>query len=143
MRKVPSRVRLAAGWFTAGNEDAGNRILDEAREVLYLSPAMDLRTKTQLAVAYAETLGFAPGRIAHGRLEEIFQRLGPVEGMSSTNSYFTLRPLQLVDAIVRSVVTEEVTLNPSVRGWLDDDEFLIRGRIHRDLANLLREQDIR
>ena len=28
------------------------------------------------------------------------------------------------------------------RGWLDDDEFLIRRRIHRDLAAVLREQGI-
>jgi hypothetical protein len=27
-----------------------------------------------------------------------------------------------------------------VRGWLDDDEFLIRSRIHRDMAAILREQ---
>ena len=29
-----------------------------------------------------------------------------------------------------------------VRGWMDDDEFLIRGRIHRDLSAVLREQGI-
>ncbi len=142
VRRDPARVGLAGGWYAAGNEDAGNRILDEARERLFLGSAADVRIRTPLAVAYAEALGFAPARIAHGRLEEIFQRLGPVEWMGSTNSYFTLRPLQLIDAVVRSVVTDEFALGPSVRGWLDDDEFLIRGRIHRDLAAVLREQDI-
>jgi hypothetical protein len=48
----------------------------------------------------------------------------------------------LIDAVVRSVVTDEFTLGPAVRGWLDDDEFLIRGRIHRDLAAVLREQNL-
>ncbi|MCE9564817.1 MAG: hypothetical protein K8U57_22515 [Planctomycetes bacterium] len=143
VRRDPARVGLAGGWYAAGNEDAGNRILDEARERLFLGSGADSRIRTPLAVAYAEALGFAPARIAHGRLEEIFQRLGPVEVMGSTNSYFTLRPLQLIDAVIRSVVTDEFALGPSVRGWLDDDEFLIRGRIHRDLAAVLREQDIR
>jgi hypothetical protein len=142
VRRDPARVGLAGGWYTAGNEDAGNRILDEARERLFLGSTADASIRTPLAVAYAEALGFAPARIAHGRLEEIFQRLGPVDVMGSTNSYFTLRPLQLIDAVVRSVVTDEFALGPSVRGWLDDDEFLIRGRIHRDLAAVLREQDI-
>ena len=94
-----------------------------------------LRERTDLAIAYAEALGFTPARIAHGRLEEIFQRPHfEVEVKGSTNRYFTLKPLQLIDTVVRSVVTDEFTLGPAVRGWLDDDEFLIRGRIHRDLA---------
>jgi len=143
VRRDPARVGLAGGWYAAGNEDVGNRILDEARERLFLGSNADGRIRTPLAVAYAEALGFAPARIAHGRLEEIFQRLGRIEWMGSTNSYFTLRPLQLIDTVVRSVVTDEFALGPSVRGWLDDDEFLIRGRIHRDLAAVLREQDIR
>lgn len=143
VRRDPARVGLAGGWYTAGHEDAGNRILDEARERLFLGSSADASIRTPLAVAYAEALGFAPARIAHGRLEEIFQRLGPIDVMGSTNSYFTLRPLQLIDAVVRSVVTDEFALGPSVRGWLDDDEFLIRGRVHRDLAAVLREQDIR
>ena len=29
-------------------------------------------------------------------------------------------------------------LVPAVRGWLDDDEFLIRRRILRDMATVLR-----
>ncbi|HXD89044.1 MAG TPA: hypothetical protein VN641_21310 [Urbifossiella sp.] len=39
--------------------------------------------------------------------------------------------------MVRSVVTEDFALGPAVRGWLDDDEFLIRRRIHRDMATVL------
>ena len=40
--------------------------------------------------------------------------------------------------VERLGVTEQVELMP----WLDDDEFLIRGRVHRDLAAVLREQDL-
>jgi hypothetical protein len=135
------RLGMGIGWFIAGNEDAGTRILNEAREALFLAQEDNARKRTDLAIAYAEALGFTPARIAHGRLEELFQR--PrflVEVKSSTNRYFTLKPLQLIDTVVRSVVTDEFTLSPAVRGWLDDDEFLIRSRIHRDLAGLLREQ---
>jgi len=147
-----ARLGLAIGWFVAGDEDAGNRILNEARDALFLgtiSTTALARTdstatlaRTELAVAYAEALGFAPWRIAHGRLEEIFQRLDRIYVEGTTNRYFTLKPLQLIDAVVRSVVTDEFTLGPTVRSWLDDDEFLIRGRIHRDLAIVLRDQGI-
>lgn len=135
------RVGLAIGSFITNNDDFGNRLLNEAREALFLAEGTDLRQRTQLAIAYAEALGFAPPRIAHGRLEELFQR--PrflVEAKGSTNRFFTLKPLQLIDTIVRSVVTDDFTLGPAVRDWLDDDEFLIRGRIHRDMTQLLHEQ---
>ena len=46
------------------------------------------------------------------------------------------------DEELGQVVTDDFTLGPAVRGWLDDDEFLIRSRIHRDLAVVLREQGI-
>jgi hypothetical protein len=140
-RFPPPRLGLAVGWFAVGDEDAGNRILNEARERLFLAGSDD-RERTELAIAYAEALGFAPPGIALGRLEEIFQRLERVSVTGSTNRYFTLKPLELIDAVVRSVVTEDFALGPSVRGWLDDDEFLIRRRIHRDLAAVLREQGI-
>lgn len=141
-RPIIERLGLATGWFIAGNEDAGNRVLNDAREALYLAGEINLRGRTELAIACTETLGFAPPRIAHGRLEEIFQRLGPVEVNSSTNRYFTLKPLQLIDSVVRSVVTDEFILGSAVRSWLDDDEFLIRGRVHRDLGMMLSQQGI-
>jgi hypothetical protein len=138
----PARLGLAVGWFAAGDEDAGNRILNEARDRLFLVGAGDTRERTELAIGYAEALGFAPSRIALGRLEEVFQRLDRVTLTGSTNRYFTLKPLQLVDAVVRAVVTEDFALGPAVRGWLDDDEFLIRRRIHRDMAAVLRDDGI-
>jgi hypothetical protein len=136
---APERVGLAAGWFLAGDEEAGNRILDAARDALYLGAGDDLPHRTALALAYAEALGFAPASISLGRLEEIFQRLDRVTVHCSSNCYFTLQPLRLIDTVVRSVVTDDFTLGPAVRAWLDEDEFLIRRRIHRDMAALLRE----
>jgi hypothetical protein len=133
------RVGLAVGWLVAGNEEVGNRILDAARESLFISPAASVQQRTALALAYAEALGFAPTSIALGRLEEIFQRLDRVTVHCSSNCYFTLQPLRLIDTVVRSVVTDDFTLGPRVRAWLDEDEFFIRRRIHRDMASLLRE----
>jgi hypothetical protein len=133
----PSQFGLAVGWFAVGDEDAGNRILDDARNRLFVARTGHDRDRTELAIAYAEALGFAPPRIALGRLEEIFQLLERISTTGSTNRYFTLKPLQLIDAVVLSVITEEFALGPVVRGWLDDDEFLIRRRIHRDMAAVL------
>jgi hypothetical protein len=138
----PGRLGLAVGWFAVGHEDAGNRILNEARNRLFLSGSDDPNDPTELAIAYAEALGHAPPGIALGRLTEIFERLDRIKVSGSTNLYFTLKPLQLIDAVVRSVVSEDFALGPAVRGWLDDDEFLIRRRIHRDMAAVLHAEGL-
>ncbi len=130
----PSRLGLAVGWFAAGDDDAATRLLDDARHRLIVAREGDERARTELALGYADALGFAPPRVAHGRLEELFQRLDRVTTTGSTNRYFTLKPLELVDAVVRAVVTDDFAPGPAVRGWLADDEFLIRRRIHRDMT---------
>jgi hypothetical protein len=133
---------LAIGWFVANDEEAGNRILNAAREYLYLAATADLQNRTAIALAYAEALGFAPVGIALGRLEELFQRLDRIAVNGSTNCYFTLQPLRLIDTVVRSVVTDEFTLSAAVRSWLDEDEYLIRCRIHSDMTAMIRENEL-
>ncbi|MBN9517940.1 hypothetical protein J0H58_05370, partial [bacterium] len=135
----PSRLGLAVGWFAGGDEDAATRLLDDARRrLLFAERQGDGRDRTELAIGYADALGFAPPRIALGRLEELFQLLDRVTTTGTTNRYYTLKPLELIDAVVRAVVTDEFSLSPAVRGWLADDEFLIRRRVHRDVAAALR-----
>ena len=138
---IAERVGLAAGWYVAGDDETGNRILNAARERLFLAAPDNLQQQTTLALGYAEALGFAPAVIALGRLKEIFQRLDRVTVYCSSNCYFTLQPLRLIDTVVRSVVTDDFTLSPAVRAWLDGDEFLIRRRIHHEMASLLRESE--
>jgi hypothetical protein len=133
---VAGRVGFAVGWLAVGNEDAATRLLDEAREHLF-AVGGDQRARTRLAVAYAAALGFAsPGR-ALGRLEEIIHRFDAIRALGSTNRFFTLPVLELVDAIVRSVVSDDFALGPEVRGWLDDHEFGTRKRISRDMDAVL------
>jgi hypothetical protein len=140
---TPERVGLAVGWFAAGDEEAGFRLLNAARDALFPAARMPVAARTALALAYAEALGFAPGVIALGRLEELFQLVGRVTVQCSSNCYYTLHPLRLIDAVVRAVVTDEFSLGPTVRAWLDEDEFLIRRRVHRDMAAALRDPDPR
>ncbi|HET6573680.1 MAG TPA: hypothetical protein VFG68_08780 [Fimbriiglobus sp.] len=133
----PRELGLAVGWFAIGDEDAGMRVLDAARERLFVPGIPDERERTAIAIAYAVAAGHAPPRIALARLEELFLRLGGVTAHGATNRYFTLKPLELIDTVVRAVVSDDFALGPGVRGWLDDDEYLIRRRITRDLESAM------
>ncbi len=133
----PRELGLAVGRFAAGDDDGGNRVLDAARERLFVKGIGDDRERTDTAVAYAVALGHAPPRIALGRLEELFLRLDMVAATGATNRYYTLPPLKLIDTVVRAVVSDDFAVGPGVRGWLDDDEFAIWSKVARDLAAAL------
>jgi hypothetical protein len=128
-------LTLAGGWFYVGREARAVEVLDEARRLLFsreLSAEPRRRQQTDLACAYAAALGHAPARLALPRVEEIFARLHGVTDNLVTNTHFSLAKLRLVEAAVRAVVTDDFALGPAVRRWLDDDEYRVRRRIHRD-----------
>ncbi|MCZ2343336.1 MAG: hypothetical protein LC104_16310, partial [Bacteroidales bacterium] len=133
----PESLSAAMGWFVLGNDTVGTHLLDAARERLFVLGVPKLRERTALALQYAAALGYAPQPIALGRLEELILRLDPLEPRGATNRYFTLQPLILVDTLVNAVIGDDLELGPAVRRWLDDEEFLIRRRITRDLTEQL------
>jgi hypothetical protein len=134
-------LHAAAGWYFAGNDEDAHKILEEARRDLFAPETAD-RDRTKLALAYATTLGQAPARIALGRLEEVFQHLKGIEIEGSTNQYYTLQPLVLIEAAVRAVVSDEFAVGPQVRAWLDADELAVRRRIRDELKAVLATQGL-
>ncbi len=140
-------LHVAAGWYFCGRSTQGHRIIEEARtRDLFEAPTgfYDRRTlvdRAALAVAYASTIGQIPAKIALGYFEELFLRLRNI-AVSGWNSHFTLQPLELVDTVIRAVVSDDFSLGPAIRGWLDDDEFNVRQRIHREMGVWMEQQGI-
>jgi hypothetical protein len=81
-------------------------------------------------------------RVALGRLEEVFQRLKGIDVGGSTNAYYSLQPLLLVETAVRAVVSEDFALGPEVRAWLDADELAVRRRIRDELKEVMAGQGL-
>jgi hypothetical protein len=76
--------------------------------------------------------------LALERIEELFWKLGHVSDSLTTKSHFSLAQLGVVEAVVSAVVDANFTLSTTVRRWLDEDEYLVRRRIHRDLRAVTR-----
>jgi hypothetical protein len=125
-------LQTAGGWFYMGQEDRARHILDEVREVLFKGDLIESH-QTTLACAYVRTLGQAPTELAIGRLEQLFRRMDRIRDMYTTNTHYSLARLCLVEAVVLALVSDDFTLDPASRRWLEDDEFLVRRRIHRDV----------
>jgi len=129
-------LHVAAGWFYAGDDAKATGVLDEVR-VLLFEGRLPAKDQPALARAYAASLGQAPLALAMERVEELLGRLDRVHDRFSTNSHFSLTQLDVVEAVVAGVVNDDFALGATVRRWLDEDEYLVRRRIQRDLRTLL------
>ena len=94
--------------------------------------------KKKLACAYASVLGQAPVELALPRLEELFRRLGQLANTLTTNTHFSLYHIALIEAVVLAIVSDDFTIGPAARRWLDEDEFRVRARVRSDLENVER-----
>jgi hypothetical protein len=129
-------LQVAQGWYFFGRDSQAEPILQTARSVL-MSNDLQARDQTQLAKAYALAVGQAPVEVAQKRLEEIFRQLKGIKDTYTTSTHFSVSQLDVVESVVLAVVSDDFTMGTQARRWLDDDEFLVRRRIHRDLRTLM------
>jgi hypothetical protein len=131
-------LHVAAGWLDEGRDAEPFAVFTEVEHALY-SGALRPRDQVPLVVAYVNALGRAPTDLAMTRIEDLFARLVGIHDRLNTNSHFSLAQLEVVEAVVQAVAHDDFRLSANVRRWLDDDEYLIRRRIHRDLRVLFKE----
>ena len=72
-------------------------------------------------------------RVALARLMEFFRKVKGVTDTFTTSTHFSLSRIEVIEAVIMTLVHEDVTVEPQIRRWLDDDEYLVRRRIHRDV----------
>jgi cellulose synthase operon protein C len=125
-------LELAGEWYYFSKNSQADFVVNVAREVLFLHK-LSPQDRVKLACAYATALGQGPQGPAQQRLEELFRRLSGIRGTYTTNDYYSWCQLQLTEAVVLAVVSEDFCQGAGARRWLDEDEFLVRRRVHRDL----------
>jgi hypothetical protein len=141
-------LQVAAGWYYFGRDGEAETVLKAARAALFAPlpkpkdnrPAIgsqEVRSRTALARAYASALSQAPVELAQARFEELFDKLEGILDTFTTSDYYSQSQLQIVESVVLAVVSDDFTVGNRVRRWLDDDEYLVRRRIHRDVRELV------
>jgi hypothetical protein len=124
-------LHLAAAWLYFGQNKSAQRALNEVRDAL-LAPGWEKARGSRLARAYIEALADAPGEEALARITEVLERLPAPIDTYTTSSHYSRLQLDVIDAVVRTLVGEGAAVDPAIRRWLDEDELLVRRRIHRD-----------
>lgn len=142
-------LHVAGERFYFGRDRQAEPVLQAVRAHLFREESgASIKDRTSLACVYAKTVGQAAVEVAQKRLEELFRNLAGIRDTYTTNSYsiqsggdskpgYGLSQLDVVEAVVLAVASEDFTLGSHARRWLDDDEFIVRRRIHRDLRAML------
>ena len=124
-----------AGWFYFGKDRQAEPILQAVRGLLFAGelPAQE-QTHAGLRLRRRGGPG-AGGGGAEAVGGDLPHKLKGIRDTYTTYSHFSLSQLDVVEAVVLAVVSDDFTMGTQARRWLDDDEFLVRRRIHRDLRN--------
>jgi hypothetical protein len=133
-------VHLAAGWYYFGRDADADAIVNLARNVLLRGPLRQgwhPRGRTNLGCAYVNTLGHAPTEFAQRRIVELFEKLESVASSYVTTPGYCPLQVGLAESVILAVVSDEFTQGTQMRRLLDDDEYLIRKRIHEDLRAMM------
>jgi hypothetical protein len=135
---------VAGEWYFFGRDVQAEPVLQAARTML-LREELDQREeyksirprlRNKLAVAYARAVGQAPVPVAQKRLEELFRSVKWILDSFTSSKYFSVAQLDVVEAVVLAVVSDDFTTGAQGRRWLDEDEFLVRRRIHADVKTM-------
>jgi hypothetical protein len=95
-----------------------------------------------LARAYIAAIGQGPIDECLDRIDELFNNMVRLPNTQSTSSYYSRLHFLIVEDVVRSLISDNIIFGDQARRWLDDDEFLVRRRIHRNMKSLLAQGGI-
>jgi cellulose synthase operon protein C len=137
-----SLVGLAEGWLSLNEAAKAEPYLDQAREILIQGQPVATKTLpvlqvVQLTQAYLTALGQAPVETSLPRIEELFARLERLPNSLTTSTHYSKLHLNVIEALVRSLISE------NFQGWAlaarfrEDDEYILRHRLHADTRKFI------
>ncbi|MFV8754905.1 hypothetical protein ACNOYE_30525 [Nannocystaceae bacterium ST9] len=130
---VTARLHLAAGHAVLGQPERVQPAFVAAHALLpELNPGDHQVLLREIAVALSRS---TPGQAIAGA-RALMQRLPDTTDSMSTNTHFCLAVIQLMEAVVLSLASEDLALSEWARRWIEEDEHLLHRRIHRDLARV-------
>jgi hypothetical protein len=135
---LQTHLTIAAGWLTLGFHDRAAPTLDYVRHELLdpqASQTYSSHPYTQIVRSYVFAIGH--GGCASGivRIIDLFTKMPPqrIDNAWTGSMHYSLYHLNVIEDVILALVSDEFALGPAGRRWLDDDEYLVRQRIHADM----------
>jgi hypothetical protein len=140
---LPSLLNVASSWLDLGEFQKAQPIFAEVKRILFVHQFDSSKDRllpkdyAKIASAYAQALAALPVDQGLQARLEFFNKLDSLPNSQTTASYFSQLHLQVVEAFVCSFASEEMLVGATARRWLEEDEFFVRRRIHRDMQQAL------
>ncbi|MBA2545022.1 MAG: hypothetical protein H0V17_35595 [Deltaproteobacteria bacterium] len=129
---IHARLALAAGLAYLGETARALPILEQARKAL--NEPMTLTQRLDLTRALAQAYAQAPIGDALAAIADLSGQLRDITDSFGTNSHYCLSVLHFVESLVLGIASDDLALGEAGRRFVEDDEHLIRRRLHRDLG---------
>jgi hypothetical protein len=129
---IHARLALAAGLAYLGETTRALPILEQARKAL--NEPMTLTQRLDLTRALAQAYAQAPIGDALAAIADLSGQLRDITDSFGTNSHYCLSVLHFVESLVLGIASDDLALGEAGRRFVEDDEHLIRRRLHRDLG---------
>ncbi len=130
--RLRTRLALAAGIAFLGDFARAAPTFEQAQKTLdSIHMAERLELIRALATAYSQT----PLPIALRGIADLAGQLRYMTDSFGTNSHYCLSVLHFVESLVLGITSDDLVLGETGRRFVEDDEHLIRRRLHRDLGN--------
>ena len=84
--------------------------------------------------SYAQAYAQAPIGDALAAIADLSGQLRDITDSFGTNSHYCLSVLHFVESLVLGIASDDLALGEAGRRFVEDDEHLIRRRLHRDLG---------
>ena len=132
---LETRLSLAGVYATLGDIPRAEEIIK--RELAQLE-SQNIKLSQLLSVIRALSLSLAQtsAEYAIGTVKIVFPRLKEVTDQFSTNSHYCISVLHFMESMILALTGRGIVLSPAARRWLDEDERLLRLKIHEDLADM-------
>lgn len=128
-----ARLHVTSAYAALGETERVREAFARAHALLSeLDPATTGYQVLLRELAIALSRSNASQAIAGARA--LLERLPETTDHASTNSHYCLAVVQLMEAVVLSLASEDLVLSEWARRWVEEDEHLLHRRIHRDLS---------
>jgi len=133
LQVLRGRLAIAGGLSYLGEFARAKPIFEQSHAALAgttLNAVERLDLVRAIALAYAQ----APLQQALAGIAELSGLFKDISDVQSTNSHYCLSVLDFVESLVLGITSDDLALGEAGRRFVEDDEHLIRRRLHRDLG---------
>jgi len=127
---------VAGGYLRYQKLESALPILEMARNELYSKNTKLLAIYfTPIAAAYIHALGQAPPEYGLTQILDLFKNMSAAHVWDNflTAKFYSRFQLKLVEETVLAIVGDDSAFGATGQRWLEDDEYLVRRQIHRDM----------